>query len=93
MAKNTLEASLLPLYGGAYTEVRLRGPVISAPPEARALSRLFSQLAYWNGYPVHVVLSVDEQAGWFSTWADALAAVPERHLRVEFRRARGSSEP
>jgi hypothetical protein len=92
MAKNELKASLRPLDGGAYTEVRLRGPVVSAPPPARALRRLFSQLAFWNGYLVHVVLSVDEQAGWLEPWADALAAVPERHLRIEFRRARGSSE-
>jgi hypothetical protein len=92
MTKNEIKASLRPLLGGAFTEVRLHGPIISAPPEASALRQLFSQLALWNGYPVHVVLSVDEQAGWLEMWTDALAAVPGRNLRVELRLARGHGE-
>ena len=82
---NGITARLRATHGGAFTELTLCGPIVSAPPPARALRRLFSQLAFWSGYPVHVVLSVDAAAGWLEVWSDALAVVPERHARVEFR--------
>jgi hypothetical protein len=89
---NEIKATLRALHGGAFTQITLSGPIVSAPPPASSLRRLFSQLAFWSGYPVHVVLSVNEQAKWLETWAAALAAVPERHLRIEFRLVRGRDE-
>ena len=76
----TLELS--PLCGGSYTQFSLSGPVPSSP---RALRRLLTTFALWNGYPVDVVLSVDAQtASWCEVWADALSTVPARHLEVCF---------
>jgi hypothetical protein len=74
---------LRPLDGGSYTQFSLSGPLPSAP---QRLSQLFATFAFWNGYPVDVVLFVDAQtAGWCEVWADALARVPARHLEVRFR--------
>jgi hypothetical protein len=43
-----------------------------------------TQLAFWSGYPVDVVVSADASVEWAEIWTDALLAVPERHLRVRF---------
>src|SRR3974377_1359123 len=82
---NQMVLELKPLHGGAYTQLSLRGPVCSDPRTQwmRQLLRLFS---YWNGYPVHVVLSVEGlKAPWLEVWCDVLATVPARHHKVVFR--------
>ena len=76
----TLE--LCPLYGSSYTQLTLSGPVPSAPQKMRRLLAMFS---LWSGYPVDVVLFVDEQsAGWCDLWIDALGSVPAHQLEVRF---------
>jgi hypothetical protein len=54
----------------------------SLPPPA--LYQLLSLLAFWSGQRLAVVLDAAGPAGWCEVWADALAAVPERHIRVRF---------
>lgn len=51
---------------------------------ASASHQLLSPLAYWSGRRLHVVLAAGAQAGWCELVMAALAAVPERHLSVEF---------
>ena len=83
---------LSPLYGGSFTRLSLSGPVVTVVP-GRVLRPWLSQLAFWSGRPIRVVLGADAPASWLEVWTEALTAVPERHLRVEFRlpRERGGS--
>ncbi len=48
------------------------------------LYQLLSLLVFWSGRRLDVVLDAAGPAGWCEVWADALAAVPERHLRLHF---------
>ena len=81
---------LLPLHGGSFTEMRLRGAVPTALPSA-TLRRLFAVLSFWSGWPVVLVLSVDlATAGWCEIWSDALRDVHEHHLEIRFRKPRRS---
>ena len=51
------------------------------PPE---LYQLLSLLAFWGGRRLDVALDAAGPAWWLEVWADALAAIPERHVRVRF---------
>ncbi len=53
-------------------------------PAQYALHQFLSQLAYWSGQHIDAVLSAGDQAVWVEVWCDALADVPERHLRLRF---------
>lgn len=92
MALDRITMNLSPLHGGSFTRLSLSGPVVTAVP-GRVLRPWLSQLAFWSGRPIHVVLGADAPASWLEVWTDALAAVPERDLEVEFRlpRDRGGS--
>ena len=94
MALDRITMKLSPLHGSSFTKVFLSGPVVTAVP-GRVLRSWLSQLAFWSGRPILVVLGADAPASWLEVWAAALAEVPERHLRVEFRlpRGRGGSRP
>lgn len=80
---NRLTLRLRALHGGAYTHMRLTGPMATVP-QRRQLRRIFSILALWHGGPVDVVLCVDGSAGWLEIWDDALQAVPARHASPRF---------
>jgi hypothetical protein len=83
--KHRMRLKLIPLNGGAYTQLSLRGPLPTALPP-QLMRRLLSAMSFWNGWPVDVVLFVDAQtAGWCEAWTDVLCAVPERHLQVQFK--------
>ena len=82
MRSPVMQLRLISLQGGAYTQLRLQGPVPTAP-QPRQVRQLLTLLARWHGGPVHVVLSAAD-AGFSEVWTDALCAVPERHLRVRF---------
>ncbi len=51
---------------------------------APALYQLLSLLAFWGGRRLDVALDAAGPAWWLEVWTDALAAVPERHIRVRF---------
>lgn len=83
----TLE--MRPLEEGSYTQILLRGPVVTTPT-ARDLRRLLAVLAFWHGGPVHVVLSVagtNAEICWSELWDDVLRDVPRHHaeIRIEIR--------
>jgi hypothetical protein len=80
---NRLTLRLQALHGGAYTHLRLCGPIATVP-QRRQLRRLFSVLALWHGGPVDVVLCVDGSAGWLEIWDDALQAVPRWQANLRF---------
>jgi hypothetical protein len=80
----TLE--LRPLHQGAYTLIRLRGPVITTP-SVRDVRRLLAVLAFWHGGSVHVVLSVagtNADACWAELWDDVMRDVPAHHAEIRF---------
>jgi hypothetical protein len=52
------------------------------PPPAHY--QLLSLLAFWSGQRLDVVLDATGPGGWCEVWANALAAIPERHLRLRF---------
>lgn len=88
MKNGQMKLQLAPEYGGSYTRLRLCGSVPTAIPRAAA-RRLVRGLAFWSGWPVECVLSVDmEGANWCEWWTDLLVGIPARHLEVRFR-ARG----
>lgn len=80
---NALTLKLRALDGGAYTHMRLTGPIATMPQRAQ-IRRVLSVLSLWHGAPVDVVLCVDGSAGWLEIWDDALLAVPERHATLRF---------
>jgi hypothetical protein len=87
MDTGQMKLMLSPKEGGSYTRLSLCGWLPTALP-GRELRRLLSMLSFWSGWPVRVVLSVDAQtASWCEVWTDALCAVPERHLEVQFQMA------
>ena len=56
MRSARMRLRLTPLQGGAYTQLQLSGPLPTAP-QARQWRSLLAMLSFWNGYPVHAVLS------------------------------------
>jgi hypothetical protein len=80
---NALTLKLRALDGGAYTHLRLTGPVATMPQRSQ-MRRLLRTLSLWHGGPVDVVLCVDGSAGWLEIWDDALLTVPERHVTLRF---------
>jgi hypothetical protein len=86
-ARMTLE--LRPLHEGAYTQVSLKGPVVTTP-SVRDVRRLLALLAFWYGGRVHVVLSVagtDADTCWAELWDEVMRDVPRNHaeIRIEVR--------
>jgi hypothetical protein len=68
----------------SFTQLRLRGSVVTAPP-ACEVEQLLTLLSRWTGSPVELVLSVDcGSVAWFESWGDATSEVPARHLQVRF---------
>ncbi len=80
---NALTLKLRALYGGAYTQLRLTGPVATMPQRAQ-MRRMLRILSLWHGGPVDIVLCVDRSAGWLEIWDDALLTVPGRHATLRF---------
>jgi len=82
-----LTFTLQPIYGGAYTEISLQGPVATVP-QVREVRQLLSMLWRWQGCPVDVVLCVDgtnKGACWMEIWEDAFGHVPAHLLDVRCR--------
>jgi hypothetical protein len=84
MRSAKMQLRLSPLNGGAYTQLRLWGP-LPTDPQPRQWRSLLAMLSHANGYPVHAVLSVADP-GFCEVWTHALCDVPERHLELRFRR-------
>lgn len=83
MARHVTKVQLQP--GKTDGETRLS--VVCTIPDslpAPALYQLLSLLAFWGGRRLDVALDAAGPAWWLEVWADALAAVPERHIRVRF---------
>ncbi len=69
-------------HGGAYTRLLLRGTLPTALPRQVA-AQLAQELAFWSGWPVSCVLSVDgEAARWCQWWTDLLAGISAQHLEL-----------
>jgi len=66
------------------TRFLLSGFLPERLPKA-ALHQLLSILSYWSEEPIEAVLFAADPGGFLELWCDALADVPERHLRVRFR--------
>lgn len=75
---------IFPENGGAYTQWRLCGSLVTTVP-ARQLRGLFRMLCFWSGWKVVLVLPAKVAAAdWFAWWSDMVAQIPERHLDVRF---------
>jgi len=73
---------LSPLCCGSFTRWRLDGSV-ATPMPGREFGRVIRTLGFWSGWPVELVLPVAvETACWFEVWSDAIAAIPEDHLKL-----------
>lgn len=82
-ARRAVRLRLWPSSDGEATRFRVEGTLPTHLPDS-ALHQLLSPLVYWSGRPLHVVLAVGGQAGWCEVVVDALAAIPERHVSVDF---------
>lgn len=77
---------LRPLHEGAYTQIRLKGPVVTTP-SVRDVRRLLAVLSFWHGGPVEVVLSVAGTNGdscWAELWDDVMREVPAHRAEIRF---------
>lgn len=83
MARQTTTIRLRPARSEGWTELSLSCALPDSLPPA-ALYQLLSLLVFWCGQRLTVVLDAAGPAGWCEVWADALAAIPERHVRVRF---------
>ena len=86
MDTTPLTLELRPLHKGAYTQITLRGPVVTAP-QIPQIRRLLSLLSFWHGGPVDVVLCVDgtnSGACWLEVWEDVLGRVPGHRLDMRY---------
>jgi hypothetical protein len=83
MARQATTMRLSPARAEGWTELSLSCSLPDSLP-APVLYQLLSLLAFWSGRRLDVVLDAVGSAGWCEVWADALAAVPERHLRLHF---------
>ncbi len=66
-----------------WTSLSVSCTVPSALPPS-AFHQLLAWLEFWSGRRLDVVLDAASPAGWCEVWSDALAAVPERRVRVRF---------
>jgi hypothetical protein len=83
MPRQRTRLQLRPAKAEGWTQLSLSCTVPdSLPPPA--FYQLLSLLAFWSGQRLDVALDAAGPAGWCEVWADALAAIPERHLRVRF---------
>ena len=82
-ARSAIRLRLWPSSDGEATRFRVEGTLPTRLP-ASALHQLLSPLVYWSGRPLHVVLAAGGQAGWCEVVVDAMAAIPERHVTIEF---------
>jgi hypothetical protein len=88
MEDGRFRAILSPVNGGSFTRLRLTGVVPSSVMK-KDVARLVRALDFWSGWPVACVLCVDkETACWCEWWTDILVDIPERHLKVRYRRTR-----
>ncbi len=76
-------AALRPAKAEGWTHLSLSCTVPDALPPP-ALYQLLSLLAFWSGQRLDVALDATGPGGWCEVWADALAAIPERHLSLRF---------
>jgi len=83
MPRQVTKLQLRPAKVEGLTQLCLSCTVPDSLPPA-ALYQLLSQLAFWSGQRLDVALDAAGPAWWSEVWADALAAIPERHLRVRF---------
>ena len=86
MDPTPLTMKLRPLHNGAYTEITLAGPIVTAP-QVPDVKKLLSVLWLWHGGAIDVVLCVDvTSAGacWLDVWDDVLGRVPRRLLHVRY---------
>jgi hypothetical protein len=84
MKNGQMQMGLIPEHGGAYTKVQLSGSVPTAIPQ-RTVTRLTKGLAFWSGWPVLCVLSVDmKAASWCEWWTEKLADIAAHHLEVRY---------
>jgi hypothetical protein len=77
------------------TEGETRLSLVCTVPDsipAPVLYQLLSLLAFWGGRRLDVALDAAGPAGWLEVWADMLADVPERHIRVRFDLSRQEDE-
>lgn len=83
MARRATTIRLRPASSEGWTELSLSCALPEPLPPA-VLYQFLSLLAFWSGRRLDVVLDAGRSAGWCEIWADALAAVPERHLSLRF---------
>jgi hypothetical protein len=88
MDPTRLRFTLSPLFDGAYTQIRLQGPVATVP-QPREVRRLMALLWMWHGRPLDVVLCADVTstgACWLEIWEDVLGRVPGYHVDLRYLR-------
>jgi hypothetical protein len=83
MARRATTLHLRPATAEGWTRLTLECSLPDRLPPP-VLYQMLSLLAFWSGQRLDVVLDAAHSGAWCESWADALADVPERHLRVRF---------
>lgn len=83
MARQTTTLQLRPAATAEWTRLTLDCSLPDCLPQP-VLYQLLSLLSFWSGQRLDVALAAADSGAWCERWADALADVPERHLRLRF---------
>lgn len=83
MARRATTVTLRSTTAEGWTSLSVSCTVSSALPPS-AFHQLLAWLEFWTGRRLDVVLDAAGPAWWCEVWSDALAAVPERRVRVRF---------
>jgi len=83
MARRATRLALRPARVEGWTRLTLDCSLPDRLP-ASVLYQLLSLLAFWSGQRLDVALDAAHSGAWCERWADVLAAIPERHLRLRF---------
>ncbi len=83
MARQATRLELRPATTQGWTRLTLECSLPDCLPPP-VLYQLLSLLAFWTGQRLDVALDAAHSGAWCEVWADALAAIPERHLRLRF---------
>jgi hypothetical protein len=83
MPRQATTIRLRPARTEGWTHLSLSCAVPDSLPPA-VMCQLLSLLAFWSGRRLDIALDAAGSAGWCEVWADVLADIPERHLRLHF---------
>lgn len=83
MARQATTLQLRPARAEGWTRLTLECSLPDRLPPP-VLHQLLALLSLWSGQRLDVALDAAQSAAWLEIWTEALAEIPDRHLRIRF---------